>query len=182
MKVFQSLFGTQGAGPVADALATADIMVTAGPWQQVATLAIGGLTAVGFDRAQDIMLVTSSNGQSVIDATTGAILYRNRDGDGLDIPALKGTRQDHPADERFDMVGLYGGGLRTMTNDGWYVDRVAGHCILQLPDASIDFLHAKWAESVVTRHFTCSTEAAMTSAPWAFHGQDARWSMRPPIP
>ncbi len=116
MKLMQSFFG---AAPtltsVAQALAQAEPAISARPWQQVNVRAIGGLTALGFARSRDVLLVTSQSGQSVMDGTTGEIMYRNRDADGLDTSALKGTRLDHPADERFDMVGQYGGALRTMT-------------------------------------------------------------------
>ena len=89
----QSLFGPYGVpDPVTQAIEQADIAIQAGPWRHIVTRAIGGLTAVGFDRSSETMLVCSMNGQSVIDAETGEIVYRNRDDDGLDISALKGTR------------------------------------------------------------------------------------------
>ena len=110
--------------------------------------AIGGLTALGFGRSGDVLLVTSHNGQSVMEATTGEIMYPNRDADGLNTSALKGTRLDYPADERFDMAGLYGGALRTMTDDGWSVEKIATpasvQCLLQPPNASIRFAEPNW--------------------------------------
>lgn len=141
----QSLFGeTRGADPIERALAAAPVAVQAGPWQQIKVLGIGGLTALGFDRASEEMLVTSRNGQSVISGASGEIIYRNRDDDGLDIKSLKGTRLDHPADERFDMAGLYGGGLRTTTDDGWSVEQLRGRRVLHPPGASIHFLGSAW--------------------------------------
>lgn len=140
----QSLFGQNGADPIGRALEEAQLAVRAGPWDQIAVMGIGGLTALGFDRACKDMLVTSISGQSVISAITGEVLYRNRDDDGLDTSALKGTRLDHPADERFDMAGLYGGGLRTMTDDGWSVEQLRGHCVLYPAGASIHFLSPAW--------------------------------------
>jgi hypothetical protein len=107
-------------------------------------MAVGGLTAVGFDRTRDEMLVTSANGQSIISGQTGQRLYRNREQDGLDISALKGTRLDSPADERFDMAGLYGGGLRRVTDDGWAVEVVRDKCVLHPANASIHFLDPAW--------------------------------------
>ncbi len=106
------------------------------------------MAAVGYGSSGDDSHVTSSKGQSVMDGTTGETMYRNRDADGLDTSALKGTRLDHPADERFDMVGLYGGALRTMTDDGWSIEKIvtpAGvQCLLQPPKASIHFADPKW--------------------------------------
>ncbi len=139
------LSGTGPRDPVSLALSTAELALNVGPWTQVTVLGVGGLSAVGFDRASETMLVTSSNGQSVINGATGDILYRNRDDDGLDASALKGTRLDHPADERFDMAGLFGGGLRSVTDDGWSVERLGKHCVLHPAGASVHFLDAKWA-------------------------------------
>ncbi|MCW1950629.1 MAG: hypothetical protein KIH44_004585 [Octadecabacter sp.] len=140
------LLGLQRYSLTHACLASIERTVNAGPWTQVAVLGIGGLTALGFDRASEMMLVTSVNGQSVIDGFTGEILYRNREADGLDTSALKGTRLDHPADERFDMSGLYGGGLRCVTDDGWYVERLGPNCVLHPAGASVHFLGAKWAD------------------------------------
>lgn len=141
----QSLFGSSvGNTPIRDALAAADIAKDVGPWRQITMLGVGGLTALGFDRTGEGMLVTSASGQSVIDGTTGEVVYRNRDDDGMDITALKGTRLDHPADERFDMAGIFGGGLRAMTDDGWSIDHLDGHSVLHPPGASIHFLDRKW--------------------------------------
>ena len=150
MKFMQSLFGAaQPLDPVAKALAAATPVAVAGPWRRINVLGVGGLNALGFNRKSEEMLVTSVNGQSVISGDTGEILYRNRDDDGLDISALKGTRLDHPADERFDMAGLFGGALRTVTDDGWSIEPLAGssgvHCVLQPPGASVHFSDPKWA-------------------------------------
>lgn len=143
--MMQTLFGAGETGDAIDqALAAADVAEDAGPWHRISVMAIGGLNAVGFDRASETMLVTSSTGQSVIAGHTGEVTYRNRDDDGLDISALKGTRLDHPADERFDMAGLFGGGLRRVTDDGWSVETSRGHCILQPSGASIHFLAPAW--------------------------------------
>jgi hypothetical protein len=148
VKMMQSLFGAGETGDKIDAaLSAATVAVHAGPWQQVTVLAVGGLTALGFDRASDTMLVTSASGQSVIDAPTATILNRNRDNDGLDTSAPKGTRLDHPADERFDMAGLFGGGLRFVTDDGWSVETIRGCCVLHPANASIHFLGPKWDSS-----------------------------------
>jgi hypothetical protein len=149
VKLMQSFFGAAPTlTPVAQAVAQAEPAISARPWQPVNVRAIGGLTALGFARSRDVLLVTSQSGQSVMDGTTGEIMYRNRDADGLDTSALKGTRLDHPADERFDMVGLYGGALRTMTDDGWSIEKIATpagvQCLLQPPKASIHFADPKW--------------------------------------
>lgn len=98
------------------------------------------------------MSVTSARGQSVISGTTGTVLYRNRDEDGLDIAALKGTRLDNPADERIDMAGLFGGGLRRVTDDGWSVEMTHRVYVLHPKGASIHFM--KDAEADFDKHTT----------------------------
>ena len=53
MKLMQNLFAAKladGLDPVRDALLAAQIVDTADIWHPVATLAVGGLVAVGFDR------------------------------------------------------------------------------------------------------------------------------------
>ncbi len=137
----QSFFG---ADPISKALDAAAPIVDVGPWKQAAVLEIGGLTALGFDRKSEDMLVTSRSGQSVVSGVSGEVLYRNREEDGLDPARLKGTRLDHPADERFDMAGVYGGGLRTMTSDGWSTTALRGHCLLHPPYSSIRYLEPGW--------------------------------------
>lgn len=153
MKLIRSLFGSStsrdGLAPVRRALAQTARAQTAAPWSHIATCAVGGLTAVGFERGSETLLITSATGQSVVDATTGTRLYRNRDADGFDVQALKAARLDHPAIERIDMAGLYGGALCAVTDDGWSVDRLSPRwpetcCILHPPGASIYHLKADW--------------------------------------
>lgn len=38
------------------------------------------------------------------------------------------------------MAGLYGGGLRSVSDDGWSVEHVGGNSLLHPPKASIHFL------------------------------------------
>ncbi|WP_377507391.1 hypothetical protein [Octadecabacter sp. R77987] len=148
MKLMQNLFAAKladGLDPVRDALLAAQIVDTADIWHPVATLAVGGLVAVGFDRKSEEMLVVSAHGQSVFDCRNGAIRYQDEHADGYDAPPLKAARLDHPAAERFDMAGRDGGGLRSVTRDGWRVARInlcwpETYCILQPPKASIHAL------------------------------------------
>ncbi|MBU2992715.1 hypothetical protein Q4555_04090 [Octadecabacter sp. 1_MG-2023] len=125
-------------------LAAADTAKVAGPWAHIAALDIPYIKALGFDRASEDMLVVTSNGQSVICGQTGDILYRNRDEDGFDAEALKGTRLDHPANERFDMAGLFGGGLRTHLKDGWKVEQLDHYRVLTPALGSIHFRGPSW--------------------------------------
>ncbi|MEP4197605.1 MAG: hypothetical protein ABJL99_18430 [Aliishimia sp.] len=157
MKFLQSLFGDaqkDGLDPIRAALSEAEVPPTApAPWEHVTTCAVGGLTAVGFERSSETLLVISQSGQSVMDATTGTRLYRNRAADGYDVNALKAARLDHPAIERMDMAGLHGGALRRETEDGWSVDMFnliwpETCCVLHPPNASIYFLKKGWTQGI----------------------------------
>jgi hypothetical protein len=111
--------------PVRDSLRAAEVAPPPAPWHPTIDRPVGGLLAVGFDRRSEALLVVSTSGQSVLDAVTGDLVHRDREAQGYDIAALKAERRDHPADERFDMAGLHGGGLPTTTQDGWTVARLA---------------------------------------------------------
>ena len=49
------------------------------PWKLVASVAIGGLRSVGFDRNSDNLLVVSSQGRGVLDCITGEKIARDYD-------------------------------------------------------------------------------------------------------
>lgn len=153
--------------PIRRALSDAALAADIGPWRSVVMPMVGGITALGFDRTSEDMLVTSITGQSVMCGVMGEVLYRNREQDGLDVAALKGTRLDQPATERFDMAGLFGGALRTQTNDGWSVERIMSgsanlrdalhsdvvNCVLHPQGASIHFLGPQWDDYTKDRRF-----------------------------
>ena len=127
-----------------NALQDADTAKDFGPWRLTAQRAVGGLSAVGFDEVSDVMLVTSANGQSVLDPFTDELLYRNRAADGWSGP-MHARRLDDPAAAPFLMAGHHGGGLLTGAPDGWTIARFAVHLaetcfVVHPPGASIHFL------------------------------------------
>jgi hypothetical protein len=97
------------------------------PWRLVGGSAVGLLTDVGFARGSDLLLVVSSNGRGVFDCATGERIARDRtvpDADSADwqdcfeleaqgIGPLKG--------QIIRTAGLFGGGLPSITRDGWSV-------------------------------------------------------------
>lgn len=158
MRLLQTLFGSEKpTDPLQNVGHRGQPVETIAPWQRISVRPIGGLTAIGFDRASDTLLVTSSDGQSVIDAASGEIQYRNKDNDGLDIAALKATRLNHPADERIDMCGLFGGALRCVTNDGWSATQVTHGtqtaCLLHLTNQTTPSSHLLSREQDEIRAF-----------------------------
>jgi len=130
-------------------LKEADAERNFGPWKQSIASSAGGLSAVGFDRKSETLLVVSSNGQAVFNCVSGERIYRNRDEDGYIPLLLEGCRLDKPDAEPFLMAGTDGGGLLAGTFDGWSTDILeidwpSCYCIVQPPNTSIYFLYPKW--------------------------------------
>jgi hypothetical protein len=103
------------------------------PWRPVGTglIPIGGLLGVGFgsdpDTGDDLLMVVSSAGHGLFDATSGAKIARDRDpesdmptGPDLACPGLGPL-----AGSRVRIAGVYGGGLHAISGDGWSVDVVS---------------------------------------------------------
>jgi hypothetical protein len=140
--------GNEMKDSLLSSLRNADVGVRCDTWRLTIQAAVGGASAVGFDRKSEDLLVVSSNGQSVFECTSGERIYRNRASDGYDPMLLEGHRLDEPKASPFAMSGADGGGLLTITSDGWTVDTFHldwphTFCILQPPGASIYFLHDK---------------------------------------
>lgn len=131
------------------ALSVATIVSSPGLWKQTVHLGVGGLFAVGFDTKTENLVVVSMNGQSVIDCSTGQLIYRNREQDGFNNKWLNATRLDSPNCSPINMAGLYGGGLKASTSDGWSVKSFPiewpeTYYILEPPDSSIYYADEKW--------------------------------------
>jgi hypothetical protein len=100
------------------------------PWRRISAIAIGGLTEVGFAVGTDLLLVLSAQGRGLFDCATGERLARDyeeptRDspwyGD-LDLWAMGiGPLQG----QRIGLAGIFGGGLRRATADGWGLELVS---------------------------------------------------------
>ncbi|MDR2213085.1 MAG: hypothetical protein LBE21_05610 [Pseudomonadales bacterium] len=91
------------------------------PWRKVATLAIGGLNSVGFDRNSELLMVLSSQGRGVIDCRSGDKVARDYneyyangylEADGIG-PLYGNTIR---------IFLLSAGGLPAYTHDGWSVE------------------------------------------------------------
>ncbi|MCP4316807.1 MAG: hypothetical protein GY789_12540 [Hyphomicrobiales bacterium] len=133
---------TNNLDPIRTSLVDSQIWHETPVWKCVVERAGGGLRAVGFDRNSEDLLVISANGQSVVDSSTGASMFRNRESDGYDADQLKGSRLDRPQDTAFDVAGIDGGALRTCTHDGWHAQAFQlawpeAHYVLHPPGASI---------------------------------------------
>ena len=92
------------------------------PWRQITTIAIGGLTEIGFADDSELILVLSWQGRGVVDGETGDRLARDRSDDRVDWYGRDSliARGFGPLDGRqIRLCGLWGGGLSTFTKDGW---------------------------------------------------------------
>ena len=98
------------------------------PWSLVRAILVGGLTDVGFGRAdgQEFVLVVSHDGRGVFssdgrrvardDAPLDSAWHDERKRTALGIGPLDG--------ERVSLAGLCGGALCGVTGDGWQLERV----------------------------------------------------------
>ena len=115
----------------------AAVVAPPAPWRRPAGaytyLPVGGLLGVGFgthpDDGRDLLLVVSTDGHGVVDTRDYGKLARDRDpdpdnalpaGDDLSVPGLGPL-----AGRRVRIAGLCGGGLHSVTEDGWSVDVAA---------------------------------------------------------
>jgi len=89
-------------------------------WRLTATIAVGGLTEVGFSKKSDHLLVLSSGGRGVIACASGEKVARDYadDGDWLDLNNLCCMGIGPIEDEIIQLAGLHGGGLPLGTNIG----------------------------------------------------------------
>ncbi|MCB9688298.1 MAG: hypothetical protein H6735_24885 [Alphaproteobacteria bacterium] len=118
------------------------------PWRRT-HVRVSGVAAVGFAPATELLVVVSFSGLGIVDCTTGETVARRRDDTGL-VPedhAPMFVRGFGPLTGReVAVAGLWGGGLRTTTADGWVLHRIAPHwptegvvlCPPSAPELSMD--------------------------------------------
>jgi hypothetical protein len=98
------------------------------PWSPVP---VGGLLGVGFgvdpSSGNDLLMVVSTQGHGVFDASTGVKVARDREPEVEEPtgPDLSCTGIGPLAGTRVRIAGLFGGGLHTGTDDGWGIDVVS---------------------------------------------------------
>ncbi|MFF4798346.1 hypothetical protein ACFY1U_08015 [Streptomyces sp. NPDC001351] len=120
-----------------DRLLAAPVVPAPEPWQRVFQygVPVGGLLGIGFashpDSGHDLVMVVSHQGHGLFDAVTGEKIARDHDPDpdpdedtpdassDLSCPGLGPI-----AGSRVRIAGLFGGGLDTVTADGWTLEVV----------------------------------------------------------
>jgi hypothetical protein len=98
------------------------------PWRMHEPIGVGGLTCVGFGEAagREFLLVVSHDGRGVFELD-GTRLARDRtpvDDRWHDTRRLTAIGIGPLDGVAVPIAGLWGGGLPTMTEDGWVVERM----------------------------------------------------------
>jgi hypothetical protein len=110
--------------PLQKKLLSLDIHEVPAPWKLVATFAVGGLRSVGFDRESENLLVVSSQGRGVIDCLKGEKVARDHEEFCENEASLEAQGIGILSDRTIRMSGLFGGGLPSITEDGWQLECV----------------------------------------------------------
>jgi len=125
------------------------------PWHGVTFVHVGGPEAIGFGADSDLLLLVSVSGRSVVDCASGEKIARDQDDSysWFDTTSLTAEGIGPLESQHIRISGVYGGGMPTMTSDGWRLEVVA-------PDWPYSFvlLHAPgylteegWKEGVATK-------------------------------
>jgi len=96
------------------------------PWRRV-PVSVGGVVAVGFGTHTELLLVLTHSGLGIIDVPSGEVVARkvDIDDDDYDDRPVQARGIGPLAGQPVALSGLWGGGLRTMTPDGWMIHRAA---------------------------------------------------------
>jgi hypothetical protein len=98
------------------------------PWQYVGFIHVGGLEALGYGEASDLLLIISSSGRSVVDCFSGDKLIRDYESDWetwYQPFQLIAEGCGPLSGQTIRLAGIAGGGLPTVTADGWSLELVA---------------------------------------------------------
>lgn len=109
-------------------LAEADEVEMPGPWRRLQLPRVGGLVAAGMDPEGHYLLLVSSSGRGVVDCRSGDRVARDRSPghEWLDPSRLRAQGIGPLASQEIQIAGSYmGGGLPTVTRDGWALHRAA---------------------------------------------------------
>lgn len=119
-------------------LLAAPVVPAPEPWRPVFEyeygVPVGGLLGIGFathpDSGHELVMVVSGDGHGLFDAVTGEKVARDRDPDPDEHTPDASTDLSCPglgpiAGGRVRIAGLFGGGLHTVTADGWILEVVA---------------------------------------------------------
>ncbi|MCL2348360.1 MAG: hypothetical protein FWC50_08875 [Planctomycetaceae bacterium] len=100
------------------------------PWKALLLPIVGGLVEVGFSESSEYLLAITHDGRGLFDCSTGEKIARDYsplDGSAAwhDSTRLRAKGIGPVSEEWIPLSGLWGGGLRKDTNDGWFVKSYA---------------------------------------------------------
>lgn len=99
-------------------------------WEIAGEFTVANLFDVGFDRESELLLVSSSSGLRLFDCVTGQKIARDTSEEALTDRFLDCRGIGALEHKTIRMAGIYGGGLPSITQDGWQVETVT----LQWPE------------------------------------------------
>ncbi len=107
--------------PVITKLRSLSIDLPPSPWAEVTSIAIGGLTSVGWIDGSDYLLVCSSQGRSIVDCCNGEKIARDRSEYHEDEFNLEAEAIGDFTGITVRVAGIFGGGLPVTTKAGWHL-------------------------------------------------------------
>ena len=133
-------------------------------WDNIASVAVGGLLNVGFSKNQtNLLLVVSSSGRSLIDCSTGVRIERDyEEYGGLDEFGLTCLGLGALKDEKITMSGAHGGGLPQSNSAGESLEIVSPNwpendlVLCSEHKCSIIEGHQNYCNIIYTEHFRCA--------------------------
>ncbi len=130
------------------------------PWVALAKLQVPGITEIGFAEDSDVLIVISSHMRELIDCRSGRVIARDT---GIEHRSAWYGHHDLIAHgfgllsgREIRLSGAVGGGLLSLTPDGWGATRVAINwpeesLILTSPYSSIHNADAPFWKIAITR-------------------------------
>jgi hypothetical protein len=95
------------------------------PWKRV-PIRMSSVVAAGFGANSELLAVLTHSGLGIVDAVTGKIVTMSTEETESVSPIPVSITGIGPlSGERVALAGIWGGGLKTMTLDGWVLHRIA---------------------------------------------------------
>lgn len=110
--------------PIRQQIRSLKIDLPPSPWKKIGIVAVGGLRNIGFDRDSERLLIVSSMGRGVIDCCDCRKVARDEAEYYADDIQLEAEGIGPLEGKTIRVAGLTGGGLPTVTQDGWMLEVV----------------------------------------------------------
>src|SRR5262245_39627066 len=128
------------------------------PWRFVAYIDVGGPAAIGFGASSDsdLLLIVTADGRGIVDCSTGEKVardYDTEDNSWFDWTTNTATGIGPLDEQEIRLGGIHGGGLPTVTRDGWLLELAApdwpfSFLLLQTPGTMVE---GRYIEGIKTK-------------------------------